>query len=108
MLTNKVVNAIVILTRKVVNLLVGRWGTENSGTFDAARGPFGPTHAGRKEEKGRRQNAAARSFKTYQDISGGMNIAIIQSFKGVPFQTGHQPDGTGKAGGGVQADYQPD
>ena len=66
-LTNKVVNAIVILTRKVVNLLVGRWGTENSGTFDAARGPFGPTHAGRKEEKGRRQNAGG---PVIQNISG--------------------------------------
>lgn len=67
LLTNKVVNAIVILTRKVVNLLVGRWGTENSGTFDAARGPFGPTHAGRKEEKGRRQNAGG---PVIQNISG--------------------------------------
>lgn len=71
-------------------------------------GLLGPRMREEKKKKGGGRMQAARSFKTYQDISGGMNIAIIQSFKGVPFQTGHQPDGTGKAGGGVQADYQPD
>ena len=60
---------------------------------------MGPRMREEKKKKGGGRMQAARSFKTYQDISGGMNIAIIQSFKGVPFQTGHQPDGTGKLAG---------
>lgn len=71
-------------------------------------GLFGPRMRKKQKKKGSGRMQAARSFKTYQDISGGMNVAIIQSFKGVPLQAGHQPDGAGKAGGGVQADYQPD